>query len=751
MNNNGIRIIKTSNVTPTLSSSYDYTHSYMHGYTLDLTRKTAVLMRQSRRGANEDNPESRLRQEGLVKVAVEIRGDHDPLMVLPCDEGSGVSGQKKIYERPKMLELWQAIQDGTVGSIIVAREDRLFRDRHLTQVAQFTDACAKHGVILIVAGRRCYDFRIRDDQKAFLNKMEQAYDYIEVHIGYMVQMKLQKQARGEWAGGALIAPYAMDRLAIQDARELRKTIKEFGSTEEDELSITRAFRPVIYEPWHDIAVDVFEKFKLFNFSRARLGRHIEERKCLFPLPPSVDMQRYLFNITMQLIPGHGYTFIGSHRLLDWMCNLTHLGYACIGRDEDGNRMYIEDAFDAAIPRDLFEPCYEAITGFTLDGEPSTTAPNRSRFVRRKLTDKKNDLLAQCFTSPDIPMGFQATAERTGVFYFGRIKRSGGGKGKRLSEWESNTLWTLPALHFDRAIVARLTELAEHDKELAGRVEKYYKELTDSKVSVKETILQEIVRLEALIAHYERRLNNPAVPLTTTQEARVLKEQADAERDLEKTRADLERYEKTQPNQFIPAYYRILGQAPGEFWGLSVDHQRRMLRLLIDEIQVKNVSPHLYKILVKWKDPVAQRWDCALLYKRNAVRSKQLSEQKWTEEENQLLRELWPAADKMDIYKALPTKSGSAILSRAKVLGIHRNFRYPTKCSDLHRALCYNDWKNTCAELEVDYESEEGQQVLKTLNYYAHTTEKKHLAFWWMLPVMQMNDLDGDLTRRLWEH
>jgi len=173
---NHIRIVKANIVEPTTVSGYDYTHSYMHGYTLDLSKRTAVLMRQSRKGADESHPESRLRQEGLVRVAVEIREDHDPLMVIQCDEGSGVSGQKKIYERPKLLQLWEGIQDGTMGSAIVAREDRLFRDRFLTQVTQFSEECSKRGVLLIVAGRRCYDFSISDDFNSFIPNLVRQSD-----------------------------------------------------------------------------------------------------------------------------------------------------------------------------------------------------------------------------------------------------------------------------------------------------------------------------------------------------------------------------------------------------------------------------------------------------------------------------------------------------------------------------------------------------------------------------------------------
>jgi hypothetical protein len=746
MRSDGIRIIKATQPLSGFSGGFDHTHSYMQGYVLDLSRKTAALMRQSRRGADEANPESRLRQEGLGRIAVEIRGDHDPLMVLPCDEGSGVSGQKKIYERPKLLELWKAIQDGTVGSIIVAREDRLFRDRWLTQVSQFAEACARRGVLLIVAGRRCYDFRILDDFNAFIRKMQEAYGYIDTHIRYMNDMQRQKKERGEWAGGLLIAPYAIDRGILQAARERRKIIKEFGSSEEDELFISKASRPVIYEGWHQIAIDLFEKFRMFNFSRSRFGRYIEDLPYIFPMPTPADLRQYLFSVRMRLVPGRGYTFSASHRMTDWLSNLMHIGYASAGKDSDGNRIYLEGAFDAAIPRELFEECYGAITGFTLDGNPSGTGDDHSHFVRKSYAEHRYDLLTQCFTSLDVPMTVQVRWDvRTVLCYFGCLKRTGEGV-KRLSPYETTLLWTLPTQVFDHAIVDRLTALATHDKKLADRVEKYYTELTKNTAAEKKSIEQDIANLEALIAHFDRLITNPAQPLSETQEKRYLGQQADAEVALAKARAALLLHNRNKPSEFIPAYYRILGKAPGEFWNLDVDRQRRMLRMLIDEIQITNLSPHMYKLHLKWKEPVASRWDAALIYKRQAVRTNKLGEQEWTSEEDQLIRELWPVADKMEICKMIPTKAGATIGARAFILGVERDDSWRGKRSLMHRSLCYDDWAKSCAALNIDITTDEGMQLLETLNYYAKTTgTKQRAAIWWVLPVVQMNYIDDDLS------
>jgi hypothetical protein len=45
MKNNGMRIIKSTTAFTMANTGYDSTHSYMQGYALDLTRRTAVLLR----------------------------------------------------------------------------------------------------------------------------------------------------------------------------------------------------------------------------------------------------------------------------------------------------------------------------------------------------------------------------------------------------------------------------------------------------------------------------------------------------------------------------------------------------------------------------------------------------------------------------------------------------------------------------------------------------------------------------------
>lgn len=143
----------------------------LRGITLDLVRKTGVLIRQSRKGADLDSHESRLRQESLVPVAVTLRGDQDRSNIILYDEGSGVSGTKGYDERPQLSRLYLDIANGVIGSIVVARADRLFRDKHFRNVSMFTELAEKQRIMLIVPGRAVYDFTKTRDLQAFQREM----------------------------------------------------------------------------------------------------------------------------------------------------------------------------------------------------------------------------------------------------------------------------------------------------------------------------------------------------------------------------------------------------------------------------------------------------------------------------------------------------------------------------------------------------------------------------------------------------
>lgn len=136
---------------------------------------------------------------------MKLRGEDNLDNILVYDEGAGVSGTKGYDEREKLSALYLAIANDIVGSLLVARPDRLFRDKHFLNVGMFTELAERKKLILIVPGKRIYDFTKYSDLQAFQKDMQEAYSYIATHIKYMNDARDLKQRRGLFGGGGLPA------------------------------------------------------------------------------------------------------------------------------------------------------------------------------------------------------------------------------------------------------------------------------------------------------------------------------------------------------------------------------------------------------------------------------------------------------------------------------------------------------------------------------------------------------------------
>ena len=128
---------------------------------LDLSRATAILYRQSRRGSDKVHIESRMLQESLKPFVVAARGEDSDENIHIFDEGAGVSGTKGIDKRKKLQELHIEIASNLIGDIVLARPDRLFRNKHFANVSTFTQLAEKMKIKVIVPtdkGVIVYDF-----------------------------------------------------------------------------------------------------------------------------------------------------------------------------------------------------------------------------------------------------------------------------------------------------------------------------------------------------------------------------------------------------------------------------------------------------------------------------------------------------------------------------------------------------------------------------------------------------------------
>ena len=126
---------------------------------------------------------------------------------------------------------------------------------------------------------------------------------------------------------------------------------------------------IIYDPWREAAIDLFKKFTQFSFETGRIARYVEDMPYIFGFMPPDDLEQYMTVTTMTKLHG-GYKFTRIETLMYYLSNLTLAGFAHGGRDrETGDTILIPNAFDAAVPLELLEPCFAAITGEHLDGTP----------------------------------------------------------------------------------------------------------------------------------------------------------------------------------------------------------------------------------------------------------------------------------------------------------------------------------------------------------------------------------------------
>ena len=98
---------------------------------IDKVRATAVYVRQSQSGADDAHGESRKTQLALQDYARRLRRYDREDGVRLYDEGAGKSGQKRIDDRPELNRMYSDIVAGLISTVIVAREDRLFRDKQI--------------------------------------------------------------------------------------------------------------------------------------------------------------------------------------------------------------------------------------------------------------------------------------------------------------------------------------------------------------------------------------------------------------------------------------------------------------------------------------------------------------------------------------------------------------------------------------------------------------------------------------------
>ncbi len=691
-------------------------HKAIH---LDTSRDTAILIRQSGRGANITHYESRLLQESLIPFVMEARGETDLSHVRVYDEGAGVSGRKGIDKRLILRQLHYDLADNLIGDIVLARADRLFRDKHFDKVSTFTMLAERMGIKVIVPASQgviVYDLGVTKDLQTFQQDMQAAYAYIENQIGYMARARNNKIARGFYGGGCLLLPYVL-------LRDMPK---------EEQL-------PVIYEAWQEEAIDLFQKFTEFHFELGRIARYVEGKPFLFPFMPPDDLEIYKPVTNLRKVDG-GYTIATPKSLLNYLSNLALGGFAHGGRDEEGNILLIAGAFDAAVPIDLLEPSYAAITGEYLDGTPYEKIGSKRQY--RRTVFETDAIVHGLLTSDDGAMSTFAQLQIEHPIY---ACLKGGYLGTKTSAGLGRILkaWTLPCSEVDSIILSRLIALAEYDNDMVERVKAYFAEVSKNGASRLEVLDTAIQKTQAAL----RKLSRTIVALTKqdkenedTEEEEIQLDSDDpivkehrklsgTLRNLQKQRDEAARESQEDPATSIENFYHVLSHLRVEFTKKPPQTKKDIIRKLVSEVKINVISPHLYTLHITWIEPVAARDDVALFWRSDPTTTDATA--CWSEEEEAALRSLYPDRPQIELLQAIPHKTPGQIKKRARELGVKRDRWHIEEQQRFYWTVCFADLQ---AVTQFAGTPQERDFLYNEINRMAQETKRGSLTAVWFLPL-----------------
>jgi hypothetical protein len=640
----------------------------------DGKRCIAVYVRQSKEKASTKNAESRKIQIALIDIAwkllhgdkpmpmtaeealrtVEKTGNSEALPGIRIyDEKDGVSGQKRIDQRIKLEMLWQDLSNNLLLGIIIAREDRLARDKHGVIGATISEKCEEFNAFILVPGfngkgTRYYDFTEYQSVINWRKKMEEAASYIQVHVKSMHDAQIEKSLRGGYDGRCLVPGYVVPFYLEQQDQKV-----------------------VIYEPWAKKMQWVFQRWWELDCSLARLYKEICLLPHLFPDIPDDDEKKYLFKTPLKKVPS-GYKPKNPETVRAWLCNVIYCGWWQIGE-----KSVIPNSHEAIIPKEEFDMGYALLTGHTLDGEPVERL--RKQQISRGVPDA---LLWLRISSPDCTEVTTPYSNGHHCYYY---------TGRRhITEYRYHyvEVFAFPTQPLDQIVKDRLEDLIHADRNIADEVARYVEnereKKSDDLTSLEDQLKQVNKKIKKVLhritlfdddSNEEDFLDDTIITLNDDEEQdedspiRALKSTlAELKQDKIAIQKALELRSKKVDYQDLLEFCDKLEWIKAHFEELDIVELRKIIRTLTQKIEVRVVSMHWLQLSIHWIAPIAIRPDISLIWRSNGAAKK------WTDEEIAIVKEHFPTCtNARDLVQLLPKRSWKNIRNLAHgVLHIQKN-------------------------------------------------------------------------------
>ena len=598
-------------------------------------------------------------------------------LIICDDRDLGVSGRVRMEDRLAFSEMIVKISEGKVKIVIAANVSRLFRDRWGREYSRFMEICFTYGVRVVIPNKTrtgieyIYDFSKLQDVEAFRNKCEEAWSYIENQVGMMHAYRNELGYSGHWVGGAIPSGFTVD-------------MREFVNGEENPTY--QKYTP--YPSWAEKVCWLTIRYRELGGNLNELFRELERINFLFPpLDETYPKElRGCIAITPvyedknppaaeQVIVGYKIaTTYGLSNILRQPANIGHHVYKSVIRYNN---------HPAIVPYIDFIYAFNRLSPVNLDGTPNSDYLERAgRYLKRHISDRpaylKNHLRPWDEKTLTYCVNDVETQGRGCVPFYHFYK-----KGNGLSRDD----YMVCALDVDSFFLGRFierlqspiaeAEFSDYLQEEGAEAQRHQRRLSELQVHIEAT--------KSLMAKLKRRIatiENRKPDATLSEEERRIAEEADAELVVEINEAyrghklELSRLEgqyehlATQGSESEKRRtYKKLMRDLGEAWEEVVKEEDiiELVELFVVKVVLQWISPQFYTLTIFWKD---DEWetDHVVVFKGACVSPR------WSTEEEDMLRRLYPSATGRELMEALPYRSLEAMKLHASILDIKRPIR-----------------------------------------------------------------------------
>jgi DNA invertase Pin-like site-specific DNA recombinase len=598
---------------------------------LPLGKPVSVYYRQSSEG-QIGNISTTLQTVDMVEHLMRQGWQRDQIHMIDMD--AGISGMKKISERPGMSMLYQQIENGEIGLVAAQDVDRFFRDVTQIETNIFIDACRRNNVQVLTPSF-VYDFahptQGRYHMQMFRDHAQRAADFIEYHVrGRLVKSRHWRRERGMWAGRRIAPGFMVDK---------RERMPD-GSSNPDWRKYRR------FDPYADVLLAYFE---LFNANEGNLKQTWEQIEADGPYFPDIvdGMVPDGFQATDHLERRSRFTsgltpsFSGLQHML--------INVAYIGHWIHKGVIVQWHNHEVIIPNDLFLYAYNRISAVDFYGEPNPQYVPYRPWTRHNKAERSEPppTYADLIYSDDIPS--QPHHRLSAIWSAG----NGNYKYQLYHTYRSN-VWNINAAIVDE-IVNKL--LLERLKATTIDEDVWQTALA----SIDHGDHAEVRRLETAIKQAEGAKDHLITSLMTLSHPAMV-ERAEArykalEREVEMLQEELARLKSGEQKRMNLAQAKPVLETVIARWDEVPRQERRSLfEAFATQISISKITRHTKTITVHWRDGSTST-------ESTTHRSTGYF---WDDEDIERLHEMFANnVDQVDILKAFPDYKWRALTQRMR--------------------------------------------------------------------------------------